>query len=319
MSIKIGILTSGGDSPGMNAAIRAITYAAINKGFEVFAIYDGYKGLLDKNIKQLNKEIVDEISSRGGTIIRTARLPEFKKLEVRQQAALNLKELGINALVVIGGDGSYRGALGLSDLGICCVAIPGTIDNDIASSDFTIGFDTSLNTIVNAIDQIKDTGRSHSRCMVVEVMGNECDDLSIYSSIAEGADVLISRNHMLSSSEVCKILKSKKENGQNFALVIVSEKLIDVNALITDITNNTGWDTRLTVLGHIQRGGTPTAMERVNATRMGYYAVNLINDGITGVCVGLKDNKIVHRNITEALSFKNESSKELLDIVDHIN
>lgn len=318
MSLKIGILTSGGDSPGMNAAVRAITYSALNKGFEVFGIFDGYKGILDKNIKPLTKEFVDEISSRGGTVLRTARLPEFKEAAVREKAANILKEFGINALVVIGGDGSYKGAKCLSDLGICCVALPGTIDNDIASSDFTIGFDTSLNTIVNAIDQIKDTGRSHSRCMVVEVMGNACDDLSIFASIAEGADVLISRNHMLKNEQVFEILNKKKASGQNFALVIVSEKLIDSNELVKQITENTAWDTRLTVLGHIQRGGTPTAMERVNATRMGYYAVKLIEEGITGVCVGLFNNEIVHRDIDEALKFKGESSKELLEVVDNI-
>lgn len=318
MEKNIAILTSGGDAPGMNAVLRAVTYTAINSGFNVYAVFDGYKGLYENHIKKIDKEFVDESLSRGGTIIRTARLPEFKNPDVRKIAIENLKKNNINYLVVIGGDGSYMGAKKLSEEGINCVALPGTIDNDISSSELTIGFDTALNTIVEAIDKIKDTGRSHSRCMVVEVMGNMCDDLAIYSGIAEGADAVISKNHPLDLDVLCKELKQKKENGQNFALVIVSEKLMPVQDIVDKISKDSGWDTRATVLGHIQRGGTPSAMERVNASRMGYYAVELLKQGISGVCVGLKDNKLVHEDIYDALKKESNVPTELIEILDNI-
>ena len=316
MAEKIGILTSGGDSPGMNDVIRAAVYAGINKGFEMYAIYDGYKGLVEGNIKKLTKEMVDQIDNRGGTIIRTARLPEFKNPEVQDKGVSQLKKFGIDALIVVGGDGSYMGANALSKKGICCVCLPGTIDNDIASSDVTIGFDTALNTIVESVDKIKDTGRSHARCMVVEVMGNHCDDLALYAGIANCADIVISRNHPVSFEDVAKDLNKRKEEGQSFALIILSEKLIKSEELIDYITSHTKWDTRLTVLGHIQRGGTPTAMERVNAVRMTVHAINLIDKNISSVCVGIKDGKVVHQDIIEALKVKAKSSQEMIDIID---
>lgn len=318
MAKNIAILTSGGDAPGMNTAVRAVTYAALNKGFNVYGVYGGYKGLYENNIKPLTKEIVDLYANQGGTFIRTARLPEFKDPEVRKVAIKNLKANNIDSLVVIGGDGSYMGAKKLSEEGISTIAIPGTIDNDISSSELTIGFDTSLNSIVEAIDRIKDTGKSHSRCMVVEVMGNQCDDLAIYSGIAEGADIVISKNHQLDMKVVCEELKAKKDAGQNFALVIVSEKLFNLNEIVKTISTETGWDTRASVLGHIQRGGTPTAMERVNATRMGYYAVKLLSQGITGVCVGLKDGELTHEDIYNALKKETVVSTELIEILDNL-
>lgn len=317
--MKIGILTSGGDAPGMNAAIRAVTFAAINKGLEVFAIYDGYKGMVNGNIKKLTKNDVDEIINRGGTIIRSARLPEFKELEVRKKAVEQLKKHDIDAIVVIGGDGSYMGAKKLEELGIKCVGLPGTIDNDISSTDFTIGFDTSLNTIVEEIEKIKDTGRSHSRCMLVEVMGNHCDDLALYSAIATGADLVISKNHMISDEDVVKRLNKMKENGQIFSLVVVAEKTIDTNKLLQDIQENTDWDARLTILGHTQRGGIPSAMEKVLATKMGYYAVKLLSQNITGVCIGIKENKIVYEDILDALKKETLVSNELVEVIDNLN
>lgn len=317
--MKIGILTSGGDAPGMNAAIRAVTFAAINKGFEVFAIYDGYKGMVNGNIKKLTKNDVDEIINRGGTIIRSARLPEFKELEVRKKAVEQLKKHDIDAIIVIGGDGSYMGAKKLEELGIKCVGLPGTIDNDISSTDFTIGFDTSLNTIVEEIEKIKDTGRSHSRCMLVEVMGNHCDDLALYSAIATGADLVISKNHMISNEDVVKRLNKMKENGQIFSLVVVAEKTIDTNKLLQDIQENTDWDARLTILGHTQRGGIPSAMEKVLATKMGYYAVKLLSQNITGVCIGIKENKIVYEDILDALKKETLVSNELVEVIDNLN
>ena len=303
----------------MNAAIRAVTFAAINKGFEVFAIYDGYKGMVNGNIKKLTKNDVDEIINRGGTIIRSARLKEFKELEVRKKAVEQLKKHDIDAIVVIGGDGSYMGAKKLEELGIKCVGLPGTIDNDISSTDFTIGFDTSLNTIVEEIEKIKDTGRSHSRCMLVEVMGNHCDDLALYSAIATGADLVISKNHMISNEDVVKRLNKMKENGQIFSLFVVAEKTIDTNKLLQDIQQNTDWDARLTILGHTQRGGIPSAMEKVLATKMGYYAVKLLSQNITGVCVGIKENKIVYEDILDALKKETLVSNELVEVINNLN
>lgn len=318
MAKNVAILTSGGDAPGMNTALRAITYTAINKGFNVFAVYDGYKGLVNGNIKQINKEYVDEIINKGGTIIRSARLPEFKDPEVRKIAINELKKHNIDSLIVIGGDGSYMGAKKLSEEGVLCIALPGTIDNDISSTDITIGFDTALNTVVDSIDKIKDTGRSHSRCMVVEVMGNKCDDLAIYSGIATGADLVISANHPVDDQTIINELKTKKDNGQNFALVILAEKYINLDNLVSLISKNTGWDTRSTILGHTQRGGTPSAMERVNASRMGFHAVELLEKGISGVCVGIEKGEVVHKDIYEALNIKSTSSRELKTIIDNV-
>ncbi|MBO8462200.1 MAG: 6-phosphofructokinase [Firmicutes bacterium] len=317
--MKIGILTSGGDAPGMNAALRAVTCAALKKGIEVFAIYDGYKGMVEGNIKKLTKEDVDEILNKGGTIIRSARLPEFKELEVRKKAVEQLKKHGIDAIVVIGGDGSYMGAKKLDEMGIRCVGLPGTIDNDISSTDITIGFDTSLNTIVEEIEKIKDTGKSHSRCMLVEVMGNRCDDLALYSAIATGANIVISKNHMLSNQQVIDDLKARRNKGEMFELIVIAEKLIDSEKLLKDIQENTDWDARLTILGHTQRGGIPTAMEKVRATQMGYYAVKLLTEGITGVCVGIKDGKLVHEDILEALKKESLVSNDMIEIIDNLD
>lgn len=317
--MKIGILTSGGDAPGMNAALRAVTCAALKKGIEVFAIYDGYRGMVEGNIKKLTKEDVDEILNKGGTIIRSARLPEFKELEVRKKAVEQLKKHGIDAIVVIGGDGSYMGAKKLDEMGIRCVGLPGTIDNDISSTDITIGFDTSLNTIVEEIEKIKDTGKSHSRCMLVEVMGNRCDDLALYSAIATGANIVISKNHMLSNQQVIDELKARRNKGEIFELIVIAEKLIDSEKLLKDIQENTDWDARLTVLGHTQRGGIPTAMEKVRATQMGYYAVKLLTEGITGVCVGIKDGKLVHEDILEALKKESLVSNDMIEIIDNLD
>lgn len=318
MTKNIAILTSGGDAPGMNAAIRAVTFAAINKGYNVYAVYDGYRGLVENKLKLLDKEIVEEHACRGGTFIRSARLPEFKDPEVRKIAIENLHKNNIDSLIVIGGDGSYMGAKKLSEEGISTIALPGTIDNDISSSDITIGFDTSLNVIVEAIDRIKETGTSHSRCMVVEVMGNKCDDLAIYAGIATGADIVLSKNHNIPMSEVVKELNAKKAEGQIFALVIVSERLFDINAIVKTIAEETGWETRASVLGHIQRGGSPTAMERINASRMGLYAVNLLEQGVTGVCVGLRNGALVHEDIYKALKKETPVSRELINVLEEL-
>ena len=211
------------------------------------------------------------------------------------------------------------GAKKLDEMGIRCVGLPGTIDNDISSTDITIGFDTSLNTIVEEIEKIKDTGKSHSRCMLVEVMGNRCDDLALYSAIATGANIVISKNHMLSNQQVIDELKARRNKGEVFELIVIAEKLIDSEKLLKDIQENTDWDARLTVLGHTQRGGIPTAMEKVRATQMGYYAVKLLTEGITGVCVGIKDGKLVHEDILVALKKESLVSNDMIEIIDNLD
>lgn len=317
---KIGILTSGGDAPGMNGAIIGAIKAGIHLNKEMYVVYDGYKGLLENNFHKVDALSNEEKLQVGGTFIKTARLPEFKEESIRKVAVENLKKEGIEALIVIGGDGSYMGAKKLSEMGINCVGLPGTIDNDIASSDVTIGFDTSLNTIVEAIDNIRDTSKSHNRCAVIEVMGNKCPDLAIFSAIATSADELITIDRPLIDKEcLYKRMNDAYDRGQDNYIIVVAEKLMDTQQLSKDITLNTKFESRTTVLGHIQRGGKPTAYERFNSVRMGVYAIELLDQGIGGVCVGLKDNKLSYIDIYEALELPRDKHEDLYKLHDLIS
>lgn len=315
---RIGILTSGGDAPGMNCAIRAVVRAGLSYGLEVYGVYDGYKGLIEGKIEKLERKSVSDIVNRGGTILRTARLPEFKDEAVRQKAVDILHERGIEALVVIGGDGSYMGAKKLSEMGINCIGLPGTIDNDIASTDYTIGFDTALNTIVDCVDKIRDTTESHSRCSIIEVMGNRCGDLALFSGLAEGAEMILTPDHPIPEEEIIETLRKMKEkDSDKRAIVIVSEKQYsDIHVWARHIQETTGFDTRATVLGHVQRGGSPSAFDRVLAARMGEYAVECLVEGKGGRCVGMIDNKIVDYDIYEALALPRDKHVSMLRIVD---
>lgn len=315
---KIGILTSGGDAPGMNDALFGAIKTGYKLGKEMYVVYEGYKGILERNFVKVSPDFANEYISRGGTIIKSARFPEFKDESVRKEAVKILKEEGIDALIVIGGDGSYKGAKLLTGLGINCVGLPGTIDNDIVSTDYTIGFDTCLNTVVEAIDKIEETMSSHNRCGVVEIMGNHCPDLTLYAGIATGADIVITKDNTSNIDKAIATLKKLKEEKADHAMVLVAEKLLDINALVKRISEETGWDTRATVLGHIQRGGTPSAMERVNAIRMGSYAVSLLDQGIGGVCVGIVDNKLAYHDIDEALELPRNKHLDLYEIHDLI-
>ncbi len=285
---RIGILTSGGDAPGMNAAIRAVTRIALRSGVEVYGIYDGYRGLVEGYIEPLTRNDVGDIIDRGGTILGSARLPEFKDPSVMEKGIMQLKKRDIDALVVIGGDGSYRGALALTNSGINCIGLPGTIDNDITCTDSTIGFDTALTTVVEAIDKLRDTSSSHHRCSVVEVMGNRCGDLALWSGIASGAEIVITAQTGFEETEVLERLKEfdivKKKRH---AIVVISEKITDVDAFAKKVSLNTGFSGRATVLGHVQRGGSPTPIDRVLASRMGEKAVDLLLAGVGGQCVGI--------------------------------
>jgi len=318
---RIGILTSGGDSPGMNCAIRAVVRAGLSYGLEVYGVYDGYRGLVEGSFVKMERGSVSDIVNRGGTILRTARLPEFKDTEVRQKAVNVLKEKGIEALVVIGGDGSYMGAKKLTEMGINCVGLPGTIDNDIASTDYTIGFDTCLNTIMDCVDKVRDTTESHSRCAIIEVMGNHCGDLALFSGLAEGAEMILTPDHPIPEEEVFRTLRKMREGSTNKrAIVIVSEKLFpDIHAFAKRVQENTGFDTRATVLGHIQRGGSPSAFDRILAARMGAYAVDRLVDGEGGICVGIVNNEIVSYDIYEALKLPRDKHLSLLRLIDILN
>ena len=309
---RIGVLTSGGDSPGMNAAIRAVTRSALSQGIEVVAIEDGFKGMVEGSMYLMNTRSVSDILYRGGTILGSARLPEFKDIEVRKVAVAKLKEFGVEAVVVIGGDGTYRGAMALTDMGINCIGLPGTIDNDIVSTDYTIGFDTALNTVIQNIDKLRDTSSSHHRCSVVEVMGNKCGDLAIYSGISCGAEIIVTQETGYDEQEVLAKLRELDTNRKKkHAIVVISEKITDGEMLAAKISKATGFSGRSTVLGHIQRGGSPTAFDRVLATRMGDYAVELLVKGIGGHCVGMVHNEITSFPIEEALAMPKASRKGL--------
>ena len=306
---KIGILTSGGDAPGMNAAIRSVIRAGLNAGLEMYVIYDGYKGIIDNKIEKVDRRYVADIINRGGTKIGTARLPEFAQSEVQDKAVEILNNYGIDALVTIGGDGTYKGALALSRKGIKCVAIPGTIDNDVASTDYTIGFATALQTVVDCIDKLRDTSSSHQRCSVIEVMGRYCGDLAVYASLASGSDIVISRENPMAEEDLFEEIKKQLQMGKHHIMVLVTEKILNVHELADKITKECNIEAKSEVLGRIQRGGTPVALDRYLASRMGVFAVDTLMNGQTGVCIGIVQNELVATPIEEALQMTNKSNK----------
>ena len=316
--MRIGVLTSGGDAPGMNACIRAVVRACIANGDQVFGIYDGYRGLVEGKLKEFGRKDVSEILNLGGTILGTARLPEFKYEQVRKLAVDQLKRYDIEALICIGGDGTYTGALRLHEMGIKTIGIPGTIDNDIASTDFTIGFSTALNTACDAIDKLRDTSSSHQRCSIIEVMGRHCPDLALYSGICCGAEYIITNETGLDKERLLKNLKENRLNGRRHAIVVVSENVTDVYQLAKEVEEYSGYECRATVLGYVQRGGTPTPEDRLLAARLGKYAVDLLHEGVTGVAVGVVKNELHYTPIEKALLMVNEPNEELKKLVKKI-
>jgi 6-phosphofructokinase 1 len=314
--LSIGVLTSGGDAPGMNAAIRAIVRAGIKDGHDMYAIYNGYRGLVDGQIEKVDRSFVSQIINKGGTILKSARLPQFVSPQVQDDGIKQLHKFGIDALIVIGGDGTYRGAKDLSAKGINCIGLPGTIDNDIACTDYTIGFDTCLNTIVQAVDKLRDTTFSHQRCSIIEVMGNRAGDLATFSGLACGAELTISKDDMLPLEEMIKRLKFQKETSKNHAMVIVSEKLFDLDVLSTLIAKETGFEVRTEVLGRIQRGGSPSAFDRILASRMGEYAIQCLNQGKTSRCIGIIGSQLQDFDIMEALAMQRNTHPHFLKVID---
>ncbi len=312
---RIAVLTSGGDAPGMNAAVRAVIRAGLYQGREMFVIFDGYRGLLNGDIHQVTKEFTQDIINRGGTILRSSRVPEFKELEVQEKAVERLRDLDIDALVGIGGDGTYRGLLSLSRLGFPVIGIPGSIDNDVSSTDYTIGFMTALNTICDCVDKIKDTSTSHQRCSVIEVMGRHCGDLAVYSSIAEAAELTITYDHPYDEEHIFKKLRKLKAQKKSHAIVIVSENLLDVRELAKKIQEKTGFDTNVEILGHLQRGGAPCAFDRILASRMGAKAIDCLLNDQYGKVIGSVKEEIIAMDIEEALAKERDKHEQLLSLI----
>lgn len=318
---RIGVLTSGGDAPGMNAAIRAVVREAVKNGIEVYGIENGYYGLIHEQIRPLGRYDVSDILSEGGTFLRSARFPEFKDPAVREEAVKILNKWGIEALVVIGGDGSYMGAKLLTELGVNCIGLPGTIDNDIPGTDYTIGFNTSLETIVEAIDKLRDTSSSHHRASVVEVMGRHAGDLALWAAIAGGAEDVLIPEINTPKEELFTRLREDYADGKRHAIIIVAEGLVldgvyeSSASLAKEIEKESGFETRATVLGHIQRGGTPSAFDRVLASRMGAYGVQKLIEGVGGRCIGIQNERLVHHDIIDAMENKrHEIDKEMFDL-----
>ncbi len=298
---KIGVLTSGGDAPGMNAAVRAVVRTALSKNIEIYGIYDGYLGLHQNRIKKLERHDVSDRINRGGTFLGSARFPEFKEESVRMEAIENMKEHGIEALVVIGGDGSYMGAKKLTEMGFPCIGLPGTIDNDIAGTDYTIGFHSALNTVLDAIDRLRDTCSSHHRISIVEIMGRYCGDLTMMAALGGGAEYAIVPEKGFNLEDLVQAIGRDVEEGKNHAIIAITEHVTNVNELAIRIEERTGLETRATILGHTQRGGAPCAFDRVLASEMGAFAVDLLVEGEGGRCVGVQSNKLVHHDIIDAI------------------
>ena len=311
---RIGVLTSGGDSPGMNAAVRAVVRKAIFHEMEVYGIYHGYQGLINGDIRRLELGSVGDIIHRGGTMLHTARCPEFKTEEGQLKAIEQLNKVGIEGIVIIGGDGSYRGAKALTERGYPCIGVPGTIDNDIPGTDFTIGFDTALNTVIDAIDKIRDTATSHERTYVVEVMGRNAGDIALWAGLAGGAETILCPEYDFDMEEMIGKLNRGHERGKKHSIIVVAEGVGSAMDISKQIEAKAGFETRVTVLGHVQRGGSPTASDRVLASRLGARAVELLLEGLGGRAVGIEQNKLVDYDIIEALAKQHTIDKKMYDL-----
>ena len=299
---SIAVLTSGGDSPGMNAAVRAVVRTACQRGIKVYGVDRGYTGLIKGDVHEMNLRSVSDIITRGGTILYSARCPEFKTEEGIQKSVDTCKRVGIDGMVIIGGDGSFRGARDLSLRGIPCIGLPGTIDNDISCTDYTIGYDTCLNTIVQMVDRIRDTSESHDRCTVVEVMGRGAGYLALESGIAVGAtSILVPEVESDIERDIIARIREFQKTGKRHFIVIVAEGVGGTAEIAKKIEAETGVESRATILGHVQRGGSPTARDRIMASQMGSRAVDLLTQGIGNRVVGIRDYKIVDFDIFEAL------------------
>ncbi len=298
---RIAVLTSGGDAPGMNAAVRAIVRKGIYEGFEVYGINYGYAGLVAGDIRKLNPSDVSDLIGRGGTFLYSARYPEFANREGQEKGIEQLKKFGIEGLVVIGGDGSYQGAVALTKLGFPTVGVPGTIDNDIPGTEYTIGFDTAINTVLEALDRLRDTATSHVRTFIVEVMGRRAGDIALWTGVASGAEQILIPEQDFDLETVAKEIKQGRLNGKKHTLILLAEGVMSGDELAKKLRQyDSDFHTRVTVLG--QRGGAPSARDRVLASRMGAKAIDLLKEDIGGVCVGVKAGQIIYSDIVETLA-----------------
>lgn len=318
---KIAVLTSGGDSPGMNAAIRAVVRKAIYHDIEIYGVYQGYLGLINDNIKKLELGSVGDMIQRGGTFLYSARCPEFKEKEVRAKAIENLEKRGIEGLVVIGGDGSYRGAQRLSEeaKNLKTIGVPGTIDNDINGTDFTIGFDTALNTIIDAVDKIRDTASSHERTFIIEVMGRDAGDLALWSGLAAGAETILIPEVKSDIEEIAEKIQHGMDRGKKHSIIICAEGVMTGNQCGEELKKFINIDTRVSCLGHIQRGGTPTGMDRVLASRLGGYAVELLMQGDSAKAVGIQQNELTCTHFDEIFQAEHNIDNKMYNLAHQLS
>ena len=311
---RIGILTSGGDAPGMNAAVRAVTKTAIHHGLGVVGIRYGYAGLVAGDFVTLTAENVDHMISAGGTFLYSARYPEFAQKEVQEKGVEQLKKHDIDTVIVIGGDGSYHGALALTRLGINSIGLPGTIDNDIPYTEYTIGLDTACNTAMQAIDRIRDTASSHHRVFVVNVMGRNCGDIAMRVGLASGADAIVVPERSYDIKAIAERLKRGFKDGKDNGIIILAEGVMDAADFRAELLKYGEFDCRANVIGHMQRGGAPTVTDRINATKMGNYSVKLLLDGKGGLAVGMENGKLETHDILDLFDEKHASEESLIDI-----
>ncbi|MBO5481692.1 MAG: 6-phosphofructokinase [Clostridia bacterium] len=317
---RIGLLTSGGDAPGMNAAIRAVVRSGIYFGMEVFGIERGYAGLIEDNVLPMEMRSVSNIVQCGGTKLRTARCLEMMTKEGKDQAVKTLEKHGIEGLVVIGGDGSFRGARALTEeYGVPTIGIPGTIDNDLEYTDYTLGFDTAVNTCLDIINKLRDTMTSHERVSVVEVMGRHCGDIALYSGIASGAEIIVVPEIQFDMQDIVTRINRSRANGKHSNIIVVAEGVMGADQFAKQLQEFTEYSVRPTCIGHVQRGGSPTMADRMLAAQFGNKAVRLLNDGIGNRVVGIRNNKIIDMDIIEAVSMKKTFNYELYETLQMIS
>ncbi|WP_264989126.1 6-phosphofructokinase [Lysinibacillus piscis] len=316
---KIAVLTSGGDAPGMNAAVRAVVRKAAYHGIEVVGVKYGYEGLTNGQFEELDLGSVGSLIQRGGTFLNSARFPEFKEDAVQQKALDNLQAAGIEGLVVIGGDGSYRGAMTLVAKGFPVVGIPGTIDNDVPGTEYTIGFDTALNTVVEAIDKIRDTATSHENSFVVEVMGRDAGDLALWAGLAAGAETVLIPEEAYDLDDIVERLERGAARGKKHSIIIVAEGVMPGHKIAELLEAKTGKKTRVSVLGHMQRGGSPTARDRVLASQFGAYAVELLMEGKAGRAVGVRNHQVIDYDMPEAFQKNHEADMSLYTLMKELS
>lgn len=316
---KIGVLTSGGDAPGMNAALRAVVRKALYHGVDVYGIQQGYHGLLQGAFRRMELGSVGDIIHRGGTILGTARSQEFTTPKGQEKAVQILRAQGIDGLIVIGGDGSLRGAAQLNERGIACIGVPATIDNDIPCTDFSIGFDTALNTITLAIDKIRDTATSHERTFLVEVMGRGAGDLALWAGLADGAETILIPEATFSIEDIVERIERGYARGKRHTIIVVAEGVGRAAEIGEALSQRTGQECRISVLGHIQRGGSPTAFDRVLASRLGAFAVEQLLAGKQSKMVGMEHNSLVSVSISEALAAKHKLDLSLYELAKELS